>query len=216
MIFTIAKSLVRLLFPLFYRRKILRSKASATVKGAAIIAANHVSFLDPIIIPLAFPGKLYQLAKSGLFSNSFTNRLFRELGCYPISRNAGNAAAFKAALNIFSHGGRLIIYPEGTRHADGEIHQGKVGVGMLAIKGNVPVIPVYVAGTFEAFGKNQKFPKLWRTLTTVIGSPISFQDLIDNPAIDKKEAYQLATDRIMTKITELRTWFQQGCIGEIP
>lgn len=61
MIFTIAKSLVRLLFPLFYRRKILRSKASATVKGAAIIAANHVSFLDPIIIPLAFPGKLYQL-----------------------------------------------------------------------------------------------------------------------------------------------------------
>ncbi|CRH26547.1 1-acyl-sn-glycerol-3-phosphate acyltransferase [Chlamydia trachomatis] len=135
---------------------------------------------------------------------------------FPLAEDAGNAAAFKAALNIFSHGGRLIIYPEGTRHADGEIHQGKVGVGMLAIKGNVPVIPVYVAGTFEAFGKNQKFPKLWRTLTTVIGSPISFQDLIDNPAIDKKEAYQLATDRIMTKITELRTWFQQGCIGEIP
>ncbi|AAF73599.1 1-acyl-sn-glycerol-3-phosphate acyltransferase [Chlamydia muridarum str. Nigg] len=216
MIFTIAKSLVRLLFPLFYRRKIFRSKASASVTGAAIIAANHVSFLDPIIIPLSFPGKIYHLAKSGLFANSFAHWLFHELGCYPISRNAGNSAAFKAALNIFSRGEKLIIYPEGTRHSDGEIHQGKVGVGMLALKGNVPVIPVYVAGTLEAFGKHQKFPKLWKTLTTVIGTPISFQDLIDNPAIDKKEAYQLATERIMAKIAKLRTWFQQGCIGEIP
>ena len=50
----------------------------------------------------------------------------------------------------------------------------------------------------------------------MIGKHITFQDLIDNPALDKKEAYQLATDRIMAKITELQTWFQQGCIGEIP
>ncbi|MBQ8498647.1 lysophospholipid acyltransferase family protein [Chlamydia sp.] len=216
MIFTIAKSIVRLLFSLFYRRKILRSKASAVVKGAAIIAANHVSFLDPLVVPLSFPGKVYHLAKSGLFANAFTNWLFRELGCYPINRNAGNAAAFKTALSIFSHKDKLVIYPEGTRHADGELHQGKLGVGLLAIKGRVPVIPVYVAGTLEAFGRNHKFPRFWKTLTTVIGTPISFQDLIDNPAIDKKEAYQLATDRIMAKITELRTWFQQGCIGEIP
>ncbi|WP_080125577.1 lysophospholipid acyltransferase family protein [Chlamydia suis] len=216
MIFTIAKSLVRLLFPLFYRRKIFRSKASAAVTGAAIIAANHVSFLDPIVIPLAFPGKIYHLAKSGLFANPFARWLFRALGCYPISREAGNSAAFKAALNIFSKGEKLIIYPEGTRHSDGKIHRGKVGVGMLALKGNVPVIPVYVAGTFEAFGKKHTFPRIWKTLTTVIGKPITFQDLIDNSALDKKEAYQLATDRIMAKITELQTWFQQGCIGEIP
>ncbi|QYC71749.1 1-acyl-sn-glycerol-3-phosphate acyltransferase [Chlamydia suis] len=216
MIFTIAKSLVRLLFPLFYRRKIFRSKASAAVTGAAIVAANHVSFLDPIVIPLAFPGKIYHLAKSSLFANPFARWLFRELACYPISRDAGNSAAFKAALNILSKGEKLIIYPEGTRHSDGKIHRGKVGVGMLALKGNVSVIPVYVAGTFEAFGKKQTFPRIWKTLTTVIGSPITFQDLIDNSALDKKEAYQLATDRIMAKITELQTWFQQGCIGEIP
>lgn len=215
MIFMLFKTIVRVIFSLCYRLRTYGTEENF-IPGPAIVASNHTSFLDPIVIPLSVRGKIYHLARSTLFSSSFSKWLFTQCACYPVNRNAGNSAAFKAALELFRRREKLIIYPEGMRNTDGEMQTGKVGVGMLAIKGKVPVIPVYVAGTHEAFGRHQKFPKIWRTITTVFGTPVTFDDLIQNESISRKEAYQLATDRIMECISELKRWHDGGCIGNVP
>ncbi len=215
MIFTISKFIIRILLSLFYKIQPYGVKEHF-ISGPAIVAANHSSFLDPLVIPLSVPGKIYHLARSTLFNNAFTKWVLTKWACYPVNREKGSSAAFKAAFDLFQQKEKLIIYPEGTRNSDGQIQQGKVGVGMLAIKSGVPVIPVYVGGTFEAFSRNQKFPKIWRRLVTVFGKPLTFEDLIQNETVGRKEAYQLATQRIMDKIAELKAWYENGCVGNIP
>ncbi|MEF9519386.1 lysophospholipid acyltransferase family protein [Chlamydia crocodili] len=215
MIFTVCKFLTRVAFTLLYRHKVYGVKKNL-VKGAAIIASNHNSYLDPIALNLSVRGCLHHLARSTLFSNRFTGWLHKEWGSYPVKRGGGNSAAFKAAFELFKKKKKLIIYPEGERSPTGELLPGKVGVGLIAIKARVPVVPVYVGGTYEIFNRYQKFPKIWKTVTCVFGTPLTFDDLIDNHTLNSKEAYQIATDRIMSKIAELKTWYENGCIGEVP
>ena len=188
-------------------------------KGETVLyVGNHRSYFDVVTAYSRCPDLTGFVSKDNLEKIPLLSAWMRRLYCLFLNRSdiRQGLKTILTGVEQMKSGISMCIYPEGTRHSDGKIHRGKVGVGMLALKGNVPVIPVYVAGTFEAFGKKHTFPRIWKTLTTVIGKPITFQDLIDNSALDKKEAYQLATDRIMAKITELQTWFQQGCIGEIP
>ncbi|EPP35471.1 acyltransferase family protein [Chlamydia ibidis] len=215
MIFAITKFLTNILFRLLYRFRVYRNKKSFC-HGPAIVAANHASFLDPVAVVLSFPGRLYHLARSTLFSNVFSNWLLRQWACYPVNRSSGNSAAFKAAYSLFQKGQKLIIYPEGSRSPDGHLHPGQIGVGMLAIKTKVPVLPVYVAGTYQAFNRHQKFPKFCKPITCIFGSPVKLDDLLENTTLSSKEIYQIATDRIMTKIAELKSWYENGCIGEVP
>ena len=215
MIFTICKFLTRIIFLLFYRLKVYGVKKNL-IKGAAIVASNHNSYFDPIAIELSVRGCLYHLARSTLFSNPVVSWLQKQWGCYPIKRGKGNSEAFKAASYLFKKQKKLIIYPEGERSSTGQLLPVKVGVGLMAIKTRVPVIPVYIGGTYEIFNRHQKFPKLWQTITCIFGTPLTFNDLIDNDSINKKEAYQIATDRIMQKIAELKSWYENGCIGEVP
>ncbi|QVE48725.1 lysophospholipid acyltransferase family protein [Chlamydia crocodili] len=215
MIFTVCKFLTRVAFTLLYRHKVYGVKKNL-VKGAAIIASNHNSYLDPIALNLSVRGCLHHLARSTLFSNRFTGWLHKEWGSYPVKRGGGNSAAFKAAFELFKKKKKLIIYPEGERSPTGELLPGKVGIGLIAIKARVPVVPVYVGGTYEIFNRYQKLPKIWKTVTCVFGTPLTFDDLIDNDTLSSKETYQIATDRIMNKIAELKTWYENGCIGEVP
>lgn len=100
MIFTVCKFLTRVVFTLLYRHKVYGVKKNL-VKGAAIIAANHSSYLDPIALQLSVRGCLHHLARSTLFSNRFTGWLHREWGSYPVKKGGGNSAAFKAAFELF-------------------------------------------------------------------------------------------------------------------
>ncbi|WP_348663714.1 lysophospholipid acyltransferase family protein [Chlamydia vaughanii] len=215
MIFTVCKFLTRVVFSIFYRLKPYGVKKNF-IKGAAIIAANHNSYLDPIAIHLCVHRCLYHLARSSLFSNRVIGWLQRQWGCYPVKRGEGNSAAFRVAFQLFKKKKKLIIYPEGERSSTGELGPGKVGVGLMAIKSQVPVIPVYIGGTYDIFNRHQKFPKLWKTVTCIFGTPLHFDDLIQDKTLSNKDAYQIATDRIMSKIAELKTWYENGCIGEVP
>ncbi|AAP04924.1 lysophospholipid acyltransferase family protein [Chlamydia caviae] len=215
MIFTVCKFLTKVVFTLLYRHRVYGVKKNL-VKGAAIIASNHNSYLDPIALNLSVRGCLHHLARSTLFSNRFTGWLHKEWGSYPVKRGGGNSAAFKAAFELFKKKKKLIIYPEGERSPTGDLLPGKVGVGLIAIKARVPVVPVYIGGTYDIFNRHQKFPKIWKTVTCVFGTPLTFDDLIDNDTLSAKETYQIATDRIMSKIAELKTWYENGCIGEVP
>ncbi len=118
-----------------------------------IMAVNHSSNLDPVVVGAAFPRRLRYLAKVELFQGS---RLFawllRTLGAIPVSRESSQSAggALKTFLQLIEDGEAVLLFPEGARSLDGRLKPLEGGVSLLAIRTGVPVIPVYISGTHEA------------------------------------------------------------------
>ena len=121
--------------------------------GPAILASNHLSFLDSIFLPLMVPRRITFLAKSEYFTErGIKGRLkkafFTGVGQVPIDRSGGKASegALTTGIRILDDGKVLGIYPEGTRSPDGRLYRGKIGVARMALEAKVPVIPVAMIG----------------------------------------------------------------------
>lgn len=122
-------------------------------QGRLILAANHTSNLDPIVAGIAFPHRLRPLAKEELFQiNPVFTWLIRTLGAIPVSRetNQASSAALKNFLALLQQGENLMIFPEGARSLDGRLAALEGGVALVAVREQVPIVPLYIAGTFEA------------------------------------------------------------------
>jgi len=123
-------------------------------EGPAILASNHLSFSDSIIMPLAVPRRVTFPAKSEYFTTGgVKGRLmalfFKSIGQVPIDRSGGRAAtaALDTAAEMLGNDELFGIYPEGTRSPDGRLYKGKTGVARMAIVAGVPVIPVAMIDT---------------------------------------------------------------------
>jgi 1-acyl-sn-glycerol-3-phosphate acyltransferase len=141
--------LLRLLFTLWYRPRV-EGLHHVPRRGAVIIAANHLSFYDSVVIPLVVPRRVVFLAKAEYFERGLLRRWwFRATGAVPVRRGDGPAAreALDAALDVLAAGRAFGIYPEGTRSRDGRLYRGRTGVAWLALTAGVPVVPVCLAGT---------------------------------------------------------------------
>ena len=121
--------------------------ANLPATGAALIAANHKSELDPFFVGHAFPRPVRYFAKSELFGNAALRWAVTELGAIPVRRGQSDRSALEAALASLARGEALIIYPEGTRMRDDAVHEFQPGVGMLALRSGAPVIPVGLKGS---------------------------------------------------------------------
>ncbi|HEX7355412.1 MAG TPA: lysophospholipid acyltransferase family protein [Mycobacteriales bacterium] len=149
-------------------------------EGAAILASNHLSWLDWIFLPLLVPRRISFLAKSDYFTEKgIKGRLkrvfFGGTGQVPIERSGGDAssAALATATRILAEGGLLGIYPEGTRSPDGRLYRGKTGVARMALEARVPVIPCAMVGLFEIAPPGTIVPKI-RRIGIRIGKPLDF------------------------------------------
>jgi 1-acyl-sn-glycerol-3-phosphate acyltransferase len=152
-------------------------------RGAAIVAANHVSFLDSFFIPLVIPRrKVTYLAKADYFKSWKTAWFFKSVGQIPTEREGGDKSkqALEIALEVLNDGKLLGIYPEGTRSPDGRLYRGRTGVARLALAAGVPVIPVGLIGTEAVMPKAAKLPRFraeggGRVEVTVrYGKPLDF------------------------------------------
>jgi 1-acyl-sn-glycerol-3-phosphate acyltransferase len=132
-------------------------------KGPAIIAANHLSFMDSFFIPLVIKWrKVTYLAKADYFKSWKTAWFFRSVGQISTEREGGRKSqqALGIALEVLRDGNLLGIYPEGTRSPDGRLHRGRTGVARLALASGVPVVPCGVTGSDEVMPKGRRFPRL--------------------------------------------------------
>lgn len=148
-------------------------------RGPAIIAANHVSFLDSFFIPLVVKKrKVTYLAKADYFKSWKTSWFFKMVGQIPTEREGGKKSehALNAALGVLKEGKLLGIYPEGTRSPDGRLYRGRTGVARLALAAGVPVIPTGLVGTEEVMPKEAKFPRMKPRLPVRVrfGQPLDF------------------------------------------
>ena len=146
--------------------------------GPGIVAANHISFLDSLFIPLAIPRRVTYLAKAEYWDSWKTRWFFNLVGQIPVRRDdsAKAQAALEAGMRVLGAGGLLGIYPEGTRSPDGRLYRGKTGVGRMAAHANCPVIPVGLIGTREIMAKDAKLPKASGAVTIRFGAPIRIED----------------------------------------
>ena len=133
-------------------------------KGPAIIAANHLSFLDSFFIPLVVKlRKVTYLAKADYFKSWKTAWFFNMAGQIPTEREGGKKSeqALNTALRVLREGKLLGIYPEGTRSPDGKLHRGRTGVARLALAAKVPIVPCGLVGTEDVMPKDAKLPRLF-------------------------------------------------------
>ncbi|WP_249010155.1 1-acyl-sn-glycerol-3-phosphate acyltransferase [Conexibacter sp. DBS9H8] len=115
--------------------------------GAAIIASNHRSFLDPFVIGACARRPLYFVAKKELFRRRWQAWILNSLGAFPVDRGRGDEETIATAKAILARGEIVLIFPEGTRIRPGTLGKPKRGVGRLALETGVPVIPIAVTGT---------------------------------------------------------------------
>ncbi|MBI3027770.1 1-acyl-sn-glycerol-3-phosphate acyltransferase [Candidatus Woesearchaeota archaeon] len=173
-------------------------------KSTCIIAANHSSYMDHMIIGAYIIShlnrKFHFLAKKEHFDN-FLKRWWHDyIGAIPIDRQKGGKKALKQAIRALKEGRIIAIHPEGTRSLTGQLQQGKTGVARLALASKVPVIPVGLIGTFEILPKGRYVPKFKKAVMN-IGKPMNFSDYY-NKKINKRMLRDV-TDKIMNEIAKL-------------
>jgi 1-acyl-sn-glycerol-3-phosphate acyltransferase len=185
----------------------INGAANIPVSGGAIVASNHLSFVDSIFLPLMFPRPVTFVAKSDYFTG--TKPMQRAAAAYlratkqlSVDREvAGSAMAMlEAALNLLREGRLFGIYPEGTRSPDGRLYRGRSGIGYLAINSGLPVIPVAMSGTDRVMPPGQVVPSLAKIRVTV-GEPLTFESYKGQPAGAKQR--REVTDQVMKAIQAL-------------
>lgn len=148
--------------------------------GPLLIIANHQSFLDPPIIGQSFSRPLVYLARKTLFRNPMFATLIRGLGAVPIDQDGVGKEGIKAVLEQLSLGKAVVVFPEGTRSPDGRLQPFRPGIHLLIRRTNAPILPVGVAGAFDAWPLFRKYPipsplflpPTPRTLAVAIGLPL--------------------------------------------
>jgi len=148
--------------------------------GAAILASNHLSFVDSVFLPLMIDRPVAFLAKSDYFTGKgikgwATRVFFKGTGMIPIDRSGGKAseASLNTGLQVLGRGDLLGIYPEGTRSPDGRLYRGRTGIARMALEAHVPVVPVVMVDTDTMMPIGRRIPRIAR-VGVVIGEPLDF------------------------------------------
>ncbi len=170
--------------------------------GGVLLVSNHASFLDPAVLGAAlWHRRIHFLARDTLFEN----RLFRvwahAVGAIPIRRNRADLHAMRQIIAVVQHGGVLCLFPEGTRTRDGALRPAKSGIGFLVDKCQVPVVPVYLDGTFRAFPAGARCIRPAR-ITAAFGTPLAPAEL--QRCRSAPDARQALADLVMARIAALQ------------
>lgn len=200
-----------LLCRIFYRHKIYGLEHVCS--GKAIIAPNHNSFLDPPLIAASWPEIVSFLARKSLFSSPIFGRLMKRLNAYPVSGTVQDISSIKLICQLLKEEHQVVIFPSGIRSLDGSIGPIKAGISMLALRCGAPIIPVYIHGSFQVWGRERRFPRLRGSTACIIGSPIYPEPF---SIFKKKEAQEAIGNEVKNSLEALRLWYENGAKGSPP
>jgi 1-acyl-sn-glycerol-3-phosphate acyltransferase len=155
MIYIVLRFLAVLLLKIFFQVK-AKGRENIPRQGGFILASNHTSFLDPVVLGVLCPRKLNYMARHDLFNNPLFGWLLSSINVFAVKRDSADFSAIKEAMHRLKSGGGLVVFPEGSRSIKGIPEQAQSGVGFLAAKAGVRVVPAFIKGTLEAWPKNRK------------------------------------------------------------
>lgn len=207
MFYWLVKNLV--LGPLLMRvfRPWVKGMENVPASGAAILASNHLSFVDSIFLPLVLKRPVTFLAKAEYFNGKgfkgwLVRQFFIATGQIPIDRSGGKASedSLNTGLRVLSEGKLLGIYPEGTRSPDAKLYRGRTGIARMVLEAKVPIIPVAMIDTDKVMPIGSKLPSVKR-VGVLFGQPLDFSrfDGYENDRF----VLRAITDEIMVEIHNL-------------
>jgi 1-acyl-sn-glycerol-3-phosphate acyltransferase len=164
-----------------------KGRCNVPLTGPFLVIANHQSAIDPVLIALATRRPMRFLARRTLFRPKLFGWLISGLGAIPLNQDMSGKEGLKTGLELLKSGNGLLIFPEGTRTRDGSIQPFKPGVILLIRRSKAPLIPVAVAGPFEAMPSHSWFPRFCplclpatdAALACVVGEPLDSTTLAE-------------------------------------
>ncbi len=189
--YKVAVVVVRAVCRLIYRFKV-EGIENVPKDRPFIVCANHKSLMDPILLAVSLPAEFRFMAKEELFKNKLFGWFLRALGAFPVKRRTSDIGALKLSMKILSEGGRLIIFPEGSRSPKGYMGEAKGGATLVAIKSQADIVPVGIKGEYKLFSK----------LTVRIGEPVSLSQWYGQK-VNSEGLLEITNTKIMKVISEL-------------
>ncbi len=191
--------LLLILSKLYFRLEVVGIE-NLPAKGGVLLVANHASNLDPTTVACGLNRQVHFLAKEELF-RGLLGKFLRRLNANPLKRSGVDRKALRQCREILMQGHVLLVFPEGQRTTTGELLDLKPGAALFAAQTDVPIVPVYIAGSGEAMppGAKRICP---RKITVRIGKPFRF-DHRDVLSMRQKDFYKTACDIMLNKIREL-------------
>jgi 1-acyl-sn-glycerol-3-phosphate acyltransferase len=203
--YTLTRWIAGFIFRVVWRPRVIGAE-NVPRTGPVIIASNHLSFIDSVVIPLAVPRTVRFLAKAEYFEGRGlrgrgTALFFHLIDAVPVRRtgNRDSMRSLESALDVLREGTAFGIYPEGTRSRDGRLYRGRTGVGWLALTSGAPVVPVAVKGTDQVQPVGSNGLRV-RPVTITFGTPIDPAAYRGLPA---GRARRALTDEVMDRIAAL-------------
>ncbi len=187
--------------PLFFRTRIVG--AERIPPGGALLAGNHVSYLDPMLLWCVSPRPVHFMAKSELFVKGFVAWLLPRLWAFPVNRGEPDRAAIVTATELLRSGRLVGVFPEGSRRQAGSsepVGEAQGGAAFIALRAGAPILPVAFVGTDRAMPRGASLPRLAR-VTIHVGEPIDPTQVA--PDAGRKERVAAVTARMMDEISAL-------------
>lgn len=169
-------------------------------EGPVILASNHLSFLDPIVIPTASRRRMHFMAKAELFEVPVLGWLIRKFDSFPVKRGMLDKTAIKNSLDVLKNGNVLLLFPEGARSLTGDIGEAKPGVGFIVYHSRSPVVPVLLVGTNKALPMDAWMIRP-RKVKVIFGEPLYFDKYFSQTG--SRDVYAQIGEDVMSAIKAL-------------
>jgi 1-acyl-sn-glycerol-3-phosphate acyltransferase len=171
--------------------------------GPVILASNHLSVVDSLVIPIKMQRPVYFLAKNEYFRKPLMRTIMVGLNQIPVDRSGGRASlmALDAALPVLRDGHVLGIFPEGTRSPDGRLYRGRPGVAKLALDSGATLLPVGLFGTEKIQPIGARLPRFGVDVAMRIGKPIDLTPWRD-VVVDSRVLREI-TGNLMAEIQKI-------------
>lgn len=191
---------IRLCLVLYIKGPTVEGLENVPKTGGAILVSNHLNNADPCIIPAILKRRVITMAKKEMFKWPVISLLFRFIGAFPVDRQGADISALREAQHVVNDGLLLLMFPEGTRSRDRQLHRGFAGTALVAYRTGVPVIPIAISGT-------ETLPWPWLFIRFFMGPRVTVRigKPFYPPATERitSQAAKSATDDIMVHVAEL-------------
>ena len=163
---------------LCYRIRV-RGARNIPRRGPVLFVSNHQSYLDPIIVGVgAFRRPFFSLARATLFDNRIFGAAIRSYNAIPVEQGAADTSAMRKCIEVLKNDQALLIFPEGARTEDGQVHEFAPGTMLLIKRARPVVVPVAVQGAYDVWRRGQKRPRYFGRLAVHFGEPITADELM--------------------------------------
>lgn len=177
-------------------------KENIPPQGGVLVAANHISYMDPLLVGAVLPRNATFMARKGLFDIPLLGWMIRG-AAFPVDRESPRPSTIKETVRRLKEGALIVIFPEGRRSDTGELMEAKRGIGLIASLSKVPVVPTLIIGSDRALPVDAKWLKKAK-ITVVFGKPINHTSEAGGKGHHNHKVHGEIRNKVMNAIREMK------------